>query len=111
MTSLIVTLAVPLILTILIEYGVLHLLKENRPKILAASAVVNILTNVPLNYFISGYNYSALLWAEAAIVAIEALWYWFFLKDIKTAIVYSALCNTISFLSGLLIFLVISICG
>ena len=42
-------LLVALILTILIEYGVLWMLLERRKKVLLSSIAVNVLTNVPLN--------------------------------------------------------------
>lgn len=108
--SLIVQLGVPLASTILIEYGILRLLKENRRKILAGSALINIITNVPLNYFFAESDFCVILWAEVAIVTIEMLWYLIFLKEFKTALIYSLLCNAVSFLSGLLFFLIFSLC-
>ena len=47
--ELVMQLLVALILTILIEYGVLWMLLERRKKVLLSSIAVNVLTNVPLN--------------------------------------------------------------
>ena len=77
--------------TIIIELGVLLLLGERRKRVLWSSIAVNILTNIPLNLFLN---------------SVETLWYYLFVKNIKQAAIYSALCNAISFLIGLLVSLV-----
>lgn len=100
-------LLVALILTILIEYGVLWMLLERREKVLLSSIAVNVLTNVPLNlylYFIDDRNGTILI-GEVMIFLIETVWYWFFTRNIKQAAIYSFLCNTISFLIGALLFI------
>lgn len=94
-----------LILTILIEYGVLWMLLERRKKVLLSSIAVNVLTNVPLNlylYFIDDRNGTILI-GEVVVFLVEALWYWFFTRNLKQAAIYSFLCNAISFLIGLLL--------
>lgn len=94
-----------LILTILIEYGVLWMLLERRKKVLLSSIAVNVLTNVPLNlylYFIDDRNGTILI-GEVVVFLVEALWYWFFTQNLKQAAIYSFLCNAISFLIGLLL--------
>lgn len=97
------TLTTTLVPTILIEYGVLVFLRERRRKVLWASVVVNILTNIPLNlYFISHPGgLTAVCIAETLVVLIEALWYYWFVRHLSQAFVYSFLCNAISFLTGL----------
>jgi len=40
---------------------------------------------------------------ELLVVAVEALWYFLFLRDLSRAFIYSFLCNAISFLMGLLV--------
>ena len=40
-----------LVATVLIELGVLYLLGEKRKRVLLASVVINVATNVPLNLF------------------------------------------------------------
>ena len=95
--------------TILIELGVLWLLGETRRKVLWSSVVVNTLTNVPLNLWLSG-DWSgglnewmlAVVIGEVLVVIVEAVWYWWFVREVKRAVVYSVLCNAISFLIGVL---------
>ena len=97
-------LLIALTLTVLIELGVLWLLMERRGKVLALSVVINVLTNVPLNLYVMHVCYSTkvILTGELLVFIVEALWYLIFIRDIKKAVVYSFLCNAVSFLSGLL---------
>jgi hypothetical protein len=92
-----------LIPTVLIELTVLVLLHEKRKRILGASAVINILTNIPLNLFILFVNHGFITIAlgEIIVLIVEALWYYLFLRDFMKSFVYSFLCNSISFLTGL----------
>lgn len=92
----------PLVATIIIEFIVLRLLKENNKKVLLSSVIINTLTNLPLNLFVPKDMVSIGI-AEVTIVEIEAIWYYLFVKDIKKSFIYSTLCNTISFFTGLLI--------
>lgn len=94
-----------LISTILIELGVLWLLKEQRKKVLLSSIAVNVLTNVPLNLYVLLVNDSMgdILIGEVAVFLVEAVWYWCFTHRVKQAVIYSFLCNAISFLIGLLL--------
>ena len=98
-----------LIATILIEWGGLLLLGEKRKKVLLASVVVNILTNIPLNLYLLYVrnDWSTLLVGEILVVLVEALWYDFFVKNLRLAAIYSLLCNAISFLTGTLIQLIL----
>lgn len=102
-TTLFMTLA--LLATILIEYGVLLLLGERRRRVLRSSVVVNILTNVSLNLCLLwvGNGWTAIAVGECAVVVVEMLWYRYFTKEWKEAFVYSLLCNAVSFLTGLLV--------
>ena len=97
-------LLIAITLTVLIELGVLWLLMERRGKVLALSVVINVLTNVPLNLYVMrvGYSTKVILIGELLVFIVEALWYLIFIRDIKKAVVYSFLCNAVSFLSGLL---------
>ena len=95
--------------TILIELGVLWLLGETRRKVLWSSVVVNTLTNVPLNLWLtSDWSEELKEWwlavaiGEVLVVIVEAIWYWWFVREVKRAVVYSVLCNAISFLTGVL---------
>ena len=97
-------LLIALTLTILIELGVLWLLMERRRKVLALSVVINVLTNVPLNLVVMhvGYSTMTVLIGELIVFIVEALWYLIFIRDIRKALIYSLLCNAVSFLIGLL---------
>ena len=103
--ALIVILFTALVLTILIELGVLLLLGERQKKILCSSVVVNVLTNVPLNLFLYLFEVadSGVILGEIIVVVVEALWYFAFLGNWKKAIAYSLFCNVISFLAGLVL--------
>ncbi len=104
-----VTFLVPLVCTIIIELGVLFFLRERRAKVLWASVAINVITNLPLNWLVFSewiFDLTTLLLAEIIIVIIEALWYFCFVRRWKQAFVYGLLCNTISFLVGMLFILV-----
>lgn len=105
MMELILILLLALVPTILIELSVLVLLREKSKKVLGASVVVNILTNLPLNlyvYFVYD-SWLVIILGEMLVVLVEALWYYLFLHNWSKAFVYSILCNAISFLIGLLV--------
>lgn len=103
--QLILQLLASLIPTILIEYGVLWLLLERRKKVLISSIAVNVLTNIPLNLYVLLVNDSMgdILIGEAIVILVEAAWYWYFTRDTRKAVIYSLLCNAISFLFGILL--------
>ena len=94
-----------LVSTIIIELGVLWMLRERRADVLSSSVLVNILTNIPLNIFLFYVNstWTALLVGELLVLFVEALWYRYFVGEWRRSFVYSFLCNAISFLIGLLI--------
>jgi len=106
----VLSLLVALLATIVIEYGVLVLLRERRRKVLWASVGVNVLTNVPLNLYLLLVDGSVMTVAigELLVVAVEALCYYGLMKRLSQAVVYSVLCNAISFFTGLLGVLVFS---
>lgn len=93
-----------LVATILIEIAVLLLLGEKRRKVIIASVVINIITNVPLNIIsqYAGLSTAGVIVGELVVVAVEALWYYLFIRKASQALVYSLLCNAISFLVGLI---------
>lgn len=94
-----------LLLTISIEEGMLLLMGEKSKSVLMGAVAVNILTNVPLNYFLltCGGTTERLIAGELIVVAVEALWYFLFTRQWRKAAVYSLLCNATSFLVGILI--------
>jgi hypothetical protein len=99
-----------LISTILIEFVVLLLLRERRKWVLGSSAVINILTNIPLNLYVIYIDSSVMtiMQGEVLVIAIETLWYFLFIHNLSRAFVYSSLCNAISFLTGSLAELLIA---
>jgi hypothetical protein len=109
--TLIVILLLALVPTILIELGVLQLLREKRKKVLWSSVVINVFTNVPLNLYVMfiDESFTTILLAELLIILVEAAWYWLFVRRLSQAFIYSTLCNAISFLTGLLFVLLLQI--
>lgn len=96
-----------LLLTVIIEYCLLRLMGEERGKVLYASMAINAATNLPLNIFFATASASTLLIAETIIIFAEAALYYIITGDIKKSLVYSTLCNATSFLTGVLIELMI----
>ena len=96
-----------LVPTILIELGVLCLLKERRLKVLLASVAINVLTNPLLNLYLNCIDggWTSIGVGEVVVVVVEAACYYLLLRRIDTAIIYSLLCNAISFLTGCLVLL------
>ncbi len=94
-----------LIATIVIEYGVLLALGERRKRVLLGSVVMNILTNVPLNLYANHteWTFGKLIAGETIVVLLEAGGYFWLVGNKTTALVYSCLCNAISYLTGLLV--------
>ena len=98
-----------LLLTISVELGMLLLMGEKRKDVLMGAIVINILTNVPLNYFLLTYGNSTgrLIVGELIVLLVEALWYFLFVHQWRKAAIYSLICNATSFLVGILIQLII----
>ena len=101
----------PLLLTMLIELGVLWLLGERRRKILVSSLIVNLLTNPAINYFLEDdYAVAMLAAGELLVVVVETIWYFLFGNTMKDALIYSALCNLVSYFSGNVIYFAFFYC-
>jgi len=94
-----------LVLTVQIELGVLVLLRERKANVLGLSVIINVLTNMSLNLWLSLYDASFLdvLVAEVVIILIETLAYRCVVSSLRQAFIYSVLCNAISFLTGVLL--------
>lgn len=104
-----VILLLMLIPIVLIEAGVLVYLRERRPRVLYSSVIVNTLTNVPLNFFLmhTDDSMAAIATGEALVVLAEAMWYYAVTRNMTQTTVYSLLCNAVSFLTGLLVILLL----
>ena len=103
-------LAYPLVGTILIEYGMLRLMGERNRSVLRASVMMNVLTNVPLNITLLSINsagWDVIAVGELVVLAVEMVWYRCVTHQWKKAATYSLLCNVASFLTGLLIDMVL----
>ena len=101
----------PLLLTILIELFVLTLLGEKNKKILVSSLIVNILTNPVVNYLnIIFGSLMVLFILEIIVVVVEMFWYRILGKSLNDALIYSALCNAVSYFSGNVIYFVFFYC-
>lgn len=100
-------LACALILTIVVELGMLLLLGEKRKMVLGGSVLFNVLTNAPLNLYAIhiGGGWATFLVGEFLVMVVEALCYLLLVKNLWQSVVYSVLCNATSCLTGLLIFI------
>jgi hypothetical protein len=94
-----------LIPTILLELLVLWLLREKRADVLWSAVVVNMLTNIPLNLYVTyvSSSFATIAVAELLIIVVEALWYMYFIGRVHLAFAYSVLANGVSFFTGLLV--------
>lgn len=97
-----------LLLTVFIEGCVLLFIRERRWRVLLGSVVINICTNVPLSIWaISTWpGWGEIIVAELIIFAVETAAYFALVRNLRQAAAYSGLCNSISFLAGLLIELI-----
>ena len=109
--SVLPSLLLTLVPTIVIELCVLWALRERRPDVLWSSVVVNVLTNVPLNLYITYVDGSiaAMVAGEVLVLVVEALWYAYFVRRWQQAFVYSFLCNGISCVAGVLVMLLLTL--
>ncbi|MBE6137514.1 MAG: hypothetical protein E7176_03865 [Erysipelotrichaceae bacterium] len=101
------------ILTAIIEFVALLFIGVRRKNILLYSILINLITNVPLNLFLYLYDYKSeliywliVLLLEILILFIEAVLYFIAIKKIKKSFICSFICNSYSFLIGLLIFII-----
>ncbi len=99
-----------LILTLLIESLLLIILKFKDSKLYLISIIINSITNLSLNYYLTNTIFNSLLVysiiviiLEILIVFIEALTYMIYFKEFSKAFKISFILNTSSFLIGLII--------
>jgi hypothetical protein len=99
LSGILITATIP---TIIIEYVVLVLLREPDKRVRYSSIVINLITNIAVNLSIIhfGYDTKNIVIGEILVFIVEALWYYWFIKDIKRAAMYSLICNAASFLIG-----------
>ena len=94
-----------LIPTIVLELCVLLFLRERRRRVLFGSIAINCATNIPLSTWavLSYPSWPAILIAELLICLIEAGLYRLLGCRPRQALAYGFLCNSISFLTGLVV--------
>lgn len=94
--------------TMVIEAAVLLAVGERRWQVLAMQMLMNVVTNVPLNVLVLLHPWMhgslpMILMLECLVVAVEAILYWLVLRDVRRALAYAVLCNTVSYVAGQLI--------
>ena len=99
----------PLLATIVIELLVLLSLAEHHTEVLWASVAMNVITNPLLNIIILNMTFSSfeaqmftIVAGEVVVMAVEALFFYFFIRDKLVSTLLSIACNGCSFLAGLL---------
>lgn len=98
----------PLLLTLAIEAVVLYVLRERRWSVFAVFVVMNILTNVPLNYYVFRVLNDQptpiqVAMLELVVVALETLFYLIATRNLCRSLFYSIVCNVVSFSVGVLL--------
>jgi hypothetical protein len=99
----------PLLVTIVIELLVLLSLAEHHTEVLWASVAMNVITNPLLNIIILNMTFSSfeaqmftIVAGEVVVMAVEALFFYFFIRDKLVSTLLSIACNGCSFMAGLL---------
>lgn len=111
----IILMIICLLLTLVIEIGVLVLFKEKRKSVYIGCILMNILTNVMLNYLLlyvskNSQTYITIyIVGEILVFLIEWLIYYILIKQVKISFYYSFYCNLISLTLGIIIFCLINI--
>lgn len=103
-----------LILTLIIELSILFILRFKDYKLYILSSIINIITNLSLNYYLENTIFKTLtiyvivvIILEITVVFIETLLYMIYFKKFKKSFLISLLLNASSFLLGLLIYAII----
>jgi len=99
-----------LVITLIVELSMLYFFKEKDYKVYVLSALINVITNLSLNYMILNIDFTKMVYyylfvgiLEVIIVFIEALAYMLYYKKFKKAFLISLILNSTSFLVGLFI--------
>lgn len=100
----------PLLITIILEALVLLLLGERSPIFFLYWTAITTLTNIPANLFIiyvfKGTEieyYISVAIIELLVLVSEFILSYLYTKDKKKSILYSSLCNAVSFFIGSII--------
>ena len=103
-----------LILTLIIELSILFILRFKDYKLYILSSLINIGTNLSLNYYLENTIFKTLtiyvivvIILEITVLFVETLLYMIYFKKFKKSFIISLLLNASSFLLGLLIYAII----
>ena len=103
-----------LILTLIIELSILFILRFRDYKLYILSSLINIGTNLSLNYYLENTIFKTLtiyvivvIILEITVLFVETLLYMIYFKKFKKSFLISLLLNASSFLLGLLIYAII----
>ena len=103
-----------LILTLIIELYILFILRFKDYKLYILSSLINIGTNLSLNYYLENTIFKTLtiyvivvIILEITVLFVETLLYMIYFKKFKKSFLISLLLNASSFLLGLLIYAII----
>jgi hypothetical protein len=103
-----------LILTLIIELSILFILRFKDYKLYILSSLINIGTNLSLNYYLENTIFKTLtiyvivvIILEITVLFVETLLYMIYFKKFKKSFLISLLLNASSFLLGLLIYAII----
>lgn len=103
-----------LILTLIIELSILIILRFKDYKLYILSSLINIGTNLSLNYYLENTIFKTLtiyvivvIILEITVLFVETLLYMIYFKKFKKSFLISLLLNASSFLLGLLIYAII----
>lgn len=103
-----------LLMTLVIELGMLLILRKKDYKIYLLSLIMNIVTNLSLNYYLENTIFKTLLIyivvvgiLEVTVLFVETFIYMIYYKKIKESFITSLLLNSTSFILGLIIYAII----
>lgn len=99
-----------LLMTIIIESSFLYFLKEKDYKVYLIEVILNVVTNLSLNYFLFKHTFDnyliyiiVVIILEILVFLIEAFIYFIYYKKMKRALLISFILNLSSFIIGLII--------
>ncbi len=103
-----------LLMTLVIELGMLLILRKKDYKIYLLSLIMNIVTNLSLNYYLENTVFKTLLIyivvvciLEVTVLFVETFIYMIYYKNFKESFITSLLLNSTSFILGLIIYAII----
>ena len=103
-----------LLMTLVIELGMLLILRKKDYKIYLLSLIMNIVTNLSLNYYLENTIFKPFLVyivvvgiLEITVLFVETFVYMIYCKKFKESFITSLLLNSTSFILGIIIYAII----